>query len=55
MWAVYNDSCGFFIGTDLSENEMKKQHSKSAGEPWENCVLKGDKCVEVLILPTQDL
>ena len=51
MWAVWNKSFGFYIGTWLSREEAIHYHvaSKEPGQTWEFCKKRGDRVVRVEI------
>ena len=50
MWAIYNNSFGFYIGTQLTRHEAIHQHETDLGRKWEHCRAMGDSAVKVRIM-----
>ena len=55
MWAIWNESFGFYIGTWLTREEAIRYHveSKGSGKDWAFCKKRGDRCVRVEITAAQ--
>jgi hypothetical protein len=55
MWAIYNPSFGFYIGTWLSRQEAIHYHveNKTKNATWEFCKKRGDRCIRVEISAAQ--
>lgn len=55
MWAIHGKDFGFYVGTQLSEKEMIREHCYKLGKTWEKLQAKGDRCLKVMIYPCDKL
>jgi len=53
MWAIYNDKLNFYTGTWLTKKEAIAQHIKEKGGTWRSCRVRGDRCIEVVVVPIE--